>query len=101
MTFFLGVEELLKQFKQQNVELQHEIETLRAKLEQTFTSVNDRLDQQRAEVDASSSSVIQTAFEQIEQTERELQELKLKSALQQEENDRLKDLVSIKIIEIG
>jgi len=94
----LGTEELLKQFKQQNVELQREIETLRARLEYTYTVVNDKLGQQKTEADTSSTSVIQTAFEQIRQTETKLQELKLKSASQQEENDLLKYLVRIEII---
>jgi len=74
---------------QQNVELQREIEILRAKLEYTFTFVNDKFDEQK------SVSTIQTAFEQIRQTEIKLQELKLKSTSQQEENDLLKYLVNI------
>jgi Na+-translocating ferredoxin:NAD+ oxidoreductase RnfC subunit len=86
---FLGTEELLKKFMQQNVELQREIEILRAKLEYTFTFVNDKFDEQK------SVSTIQTAFEQIRQTEIKLQELKFKSTSQQEENDLLKYLVNI------
>jgi DNA repair ATPase RecN len=78
---------------QQNVELQREIEILRAKLEYTYTFVNDKFDQQKSTT--SSVSTIQTAFEQIRQTERKLQELKLKSTSQQEENDLLKYLVNI------
>jgi len=78
---------------QQNVELQREIEILRAKLEYTFTFVNDKFDQQKSTT--SSVSTIQTACEQIRQTERKLQELKLKSTSQQEENDLLKYLVNI------
>ncbi len=78
---------------QQNVELQCEIETLRAKLEYIFKFVNEKLDEQKAT--ASSVSIIQTAFDQIRQTEMKLQEFKLKSASQQEENDLLKYLVSI------
>jgi hypothetical protein len=72
---------------QQNIELQREIETLRAKLEYTYTFVNENLDQQK------SVPIVQTAFEQMRQTEMELQELRLKSKSQQEENDFLKYLV--------
>jgi hypothetical protein len=75
--------------------LKREIETLRAKLEYTFTFVNEKLDQQKADVATSSASAIQTAFEQLRQTENSLQELKLKYAAQQEENDLLKYLVSL------
>ncbi|UJR21839.1 hypothetical protein I4U23_024913 [Adineta vaga] len=88
-----ATEELLKKFKQENVELQREIETLRAKLEYTFTFVNEKLDQQKVDVTTSSTSIIQTAFEQLHHTENILQELKLKSAAQQEENDLLKYLL--------
>ena len=90
---FLETEDLLKKFMQQNVELQREIETLRAKLEHTFTFVNEKADQQKTE--ASSVSLLQTAFEQIRQTEMRLQELKFKSASQQEENDHLRSFVRI------
>ncbi|CAF3875486.1 unnamed protein product, partial [Adineta steineri] len=88
-----GTEELLKKSKQENIELQREIESLRAKLEYTFTLVNDKLDQQHTDVDPSSTSMIKTTFEQLRQTEQDLQELKLKSASQQEENDCLKYLL--------
>jgi hypothetical protein len=93
-----GNEELLKKFMQQNVELQREIETLRAKLEYTFTFVNEKFDQEKAAATATTSSVsiIQTAFEQMRETEAKLQELKLKSSSQQEENDLLKYLVNKK-----
>ncbi|CAF4124564.1 unnamed protein product, partial [Adineta steineri] len=72
-----GTEELLKKSKQENIELQREIESLRAKLEYTFTLVNDKLDQQHTDVDPSSTSMIKTTFEQLRQTEQDLQELKL------------------------
>jgi hypothetical protein len=79
---------------QQNVELQREIETLRAKLEYTFTFINEKLDQEKATAE-SSVSIIKTSFEQIRQTEMILQELKLKLVSQQEENDLLKYLVRL------
>ena len=80
---------------QQNIELHREIETLRAKLEYTFTFVNEKLEGNRSAVTTSSVSILQTAFEQIRETETKLQEFKLKSTLQQEENDLLKYLVNI------
>jgi hypothetical protein len=89
---FSGTEELLSKFMQQNVELQHEIETLRAKLEYTFTLVNEKFNEQTPT--ATSVSIIQGAFEQIRRMEMNLQELKYRSASQQEENDFLKYLVS-------
>jgi hypothetical protein len=88
----LGTEELLKKFKQQNVELQNEIETLRAKLEYTFTFINEKFNEQTHS--ATSVSVLQSAFEQIRRMEMNLQELKYRSASQQEENDFLKYVVS-------
>ena len=84
-------EQIYQKFLQQNVELQREIETLRAKLEYSFTLINDKFDQQKTP--AASESLIQTAFEQIRRTEMSLQELKSKSASQQQENDFLKYLV--------
>ena len=75
---------------QQNVELQRELETLRAKLEYTFTLLNDKLDQGNT----STSSVIQQAIEQMRQSDARLQELQWKSSTQQEENDLLRYLVS-------
>jgi hypothetical protein len=77
---------------QQNIELQHEIETLRAKLEYTFTFINEKFTEQSTT--ATSVSVIQSAFEQIRRMEMNLQELKYRSTSQQEENDFLKYLVS-------
>jgi hypothetical protein len=76
----------------QNVELQRELETLRAKLEYTFTLLNEKLDQQ---ADSSTSSVIQMAVDQMRQSDAQLQELQLKAFSQQEENDILRYLVSI------
>ena len=77
---------------QQNVELQRELETLRAKLEYTFTLLNEKLDQ---EPGTSTSSVIQTAIDQMRHSDAKLQELQLKSTFQQEENDLLRYLVRI------
>jgi hypothetical protein len=77
---------------QQNVELQRELETLRAKLEYTFTLLNEKLDNQS---NPSSSSVIQMAIDQMRQSDARLQELQLKSSTQQDENDILRYLVSI------
>ncbi|CAF1402728.1 unnamed protein product [Adineta ricciae] len=85
--------DLLKKFQQENAELHREIETLRAKLEYTFTSVNEKLDQEQTEVEESSTSAVQKAFEQLRHAENNLQEWKLKSAAQQEENDLLKYLL--------
>lgn len=75
---------------QQNVELQRELETLRAKLEYTFTLLNDKLDHGNT----STSSVLQQAIEQMRQSDAKLQELQWKSSTQQEENDLLRYLVS-------
>lgn len=89
--FDLGNQDLLAQkFMQQNVELQRELETLRAKLEYTFTLLNDKLDQGNT----STSSVLQQAIEQMRQSDAKLQELQLRSTAQQEENDLLRYLVS-------
>ena len=90
----LDTADLLKKFQQENVELQREIETLRAKLEYTFTTVNEKLDQQQTEVEQSSTSPVQKAFEQLQDAQNHLQEWKLKSEAQQEENDLLKYLVN-------
>ncbi|CAF1660395.1 unnamed protein product [Adineta ricciae] len=89
----LDMTDLLKKFQQENAELHREIETLRAKLEYTFTSVNEKLDQEQTEVEESSTSAVQKAFEQLRHAENNLQEWKLKSAAQQEENDLLKYLL--------
>lgn len=86
-------EQFYQRFLQQNVELQREIETLRAKLEYSFTLINDKFEQQKTTSATTSDSLIQTAFEQIRRTEMSLQELKSKSASQQQENDFLKYLV--------
>lgn len=88
-------EEYYQKFLQQNVELQREIETLRAKLEYSFTLINDKFEQQKTTSATTSDSLIQTAFEQIRRTELSLQELKSKSSSQQQENDFLKYLVRI------
>ncbi len=77
---------------QQNVELQRELETLRAKLEYTFVLLNEKLDQQTG------SAVIQTAIEQMRQSDAKLQELQYKSSSQQDENDLLRYLVSRKFL---
>ena len=79
----------------QNVELQRELETLRAKLEFTFTLLNDKLDQQS---NSPTSSIIQEAIEQMRQSDAKLQELQFKSSSQQDENDLLRYLVSNRII---
>ena len=89
---FKGNHDLLAQkFMQQNVELQRELETLRAKLEYTFKLLNDKLDQQSAA--NASSTVIQVAIEQMRHSDAKLQELQLKTSSQQEENDLLRYLV--------
>jgi hypothetical protein len=91
--FILGNQDLLAQkFMQQNVELQRELETLRAKLEYTFVLLNEKLDQQTG------SAVIQTAIEQMRQSDAKLQELQYKSSSQQDENDLLRYLVSRKFL---
>lgn len=88
---YVGNQDLLTQkFMQQNVELQRELETLRAKLEYTFVLLNDKLDQGNT----SSSSVLQQAIEQMRQSDAKLQEVQLRSVAQQEENDLLRYLVS-------
>ena len=89
---FEGNHDLLAQkFMQQNVELQRELETLRAKLEYTFKLLNEKLDKQSAA--NASSTVIQVAIEQMRQSDAKLQELQLKTSSQQEENDLLRYLV--------
>jgi hypothetical protein len=80
---------------QQNVELQRELETLRAKFEYTFTLLNEKLDNQTG---SSTSSVIQVAIEQMRESDAKLQELQLKSSSQRDENDVLRYLVSIQIL---
>lgn len=90
---YLESEELSKRFLQQNNVLQNEIETFRGKLDQIVTLINTKFDQQKTIPLKSSVSMIQIAFEQMQQTEMKLLELKLKSVSQQEENDLLKYLV--------
>ena len=75
----------------QNVELQRELETLRAKLEYTFTLINEKLELQTG---SSTSSIVQTAIDQMRQSDAKLQELQLKTSSQQDENDMLRYLVS-------
>lgn len=92
-----GANDLLAQkFMQQNVELHRELETLRAKLEYTFALLNQKLDTQHDP--NSSSSIIQSAIEQMRQSDAKLQELQLKTSSQQEENDLLRYLVSDSIL---
>ncbi|CAF4624268.1 unnamed protein product [Rotaria socialis] len=86
-------EELSKKFLQQNVELQREIETFHVKLEHIVTLINTKLDREKTTSRISSVSMLQTAFEQMQQTEMKLLELKLRSVSQQEENDLLKYLM--------
>jgi hypothetical protein len=81
----------------QNVELQRELETLRAKLEFTFTLLNEKLDQQG---NSTTSSIIQEAIEQMRQSDAKLQELQFKSSSQQDENDLLRYLVSHRMLRI-
>lgn len=91
-----GNQDLLAQkFMNQNVVLQRELETLRAKLEYTFVLLNEKLDNQ---ANSTTSSVIQSAIEQMRQSDSKLQELQLKSSSQQDENDLLRYLVSIYIL---
>ncbi len=78
---------------QQNVELQRELETLRAKLEFTFVLLNEKLEQHG---NISTSSIIQEAIDQMRQSDAKLQELQFKSSSQQDENDLLRYLVSIR-----
>ena len=75
----------------QNVELQRELETLRAKLEYTFTLINEKLELQ---TESSTSSIVQTAVDQMRQSDAKLRELQLKTSSQQDENDVLRYLVS-------
>ncbi|CAF1281158.1 unnamed protein product, partial [Rotaria sp. Silwood1] len=73
-------EELSKKFMEQNIELQHEIETFRSKLDYIVTYINQKLDQQKTTTTTLSSlSIHQLVFE----------------TMQQEENDLLKYLVCI------
>ncbi|CAF3670300.1 unnamed protein product [Adineta steineri] len=88
ITHATGNHDLLAQkFMQENVALQRELETLRARLEYTFTLLNEKLDQYNG---SSPSSVIQTAIDQMRHSDAKLQELQLKSSFQQEENDLLR-----------
>lgn len=80
---------LAQKFMQKNVELQRELETLRVKLEYTFSLLNEKLENQQT-----SSSVVQLAIEQMRLADTRLEELQLKSATQKEENDLLRYLVS-------
>ncbi|CAF1299483.1 unnamed protein product, partial [Rotaria sp. Silwood1] len=87
-------EELSKKFMEQNIELQHEIETFRSKLDYIVTYINQKLDQQKTTTTTLSSlSIHQLVFETMQQTERKLLEFKLKFISQQEENDLLKYLM--------
>ncbi|CAF1106133.1 unnamed protein product [Rotaria sordida] len=92
-----GGEELSKKFMERNIELQHEIETFRSKLDNIVTFINQKLDQQKTISTTTTSSsfisILQTAFENMQQTEMKLLELRLKSVSQQEENDLLKYLM--------
>ncbi|CAF3322157.1 unnamed protein product [Rotaria socialis] len=86
-----GNQDLVAQkFMQQNVELQRQLETLRAKLEYTFALLNEKLDQN---ANPSTSAIIQNAIEQMRKSDTKLQELELKSLSQQEENDLLRYLM--------
>ncbi|CAF4049433.1 unnamed protein product, partial [Rotaria magnacalcarata] len=78
-----------QKFMQQNVELQRQLETLRAKLEYTFTLLNEKFD---LHANPSTSVIIQNAIEQMRKSDTKLQELELKSLSQQEENDLLRYL---------
>ncbi|CAF1212462.1 unnamed protein product, partial [Rotaria sordida] len=92
-----GGEELSKKFMERNIELQHEIEIFRSKLDNIVTFINQKLDQQKTISTTTTSSsfisILQTAFENMQQTEMKLLELRLKSVSQQEENDLLKYLM--------
>ncbi|CAF2113856.1 unnamed protein product [Rotaria magnacalcarata] len=79
-----------QKFMQQNVELQRQLETLRAKLEYTFTLLNEKFD---LHANPSTSVIIQNAIEQMRKSDTKLQELELKSLSQQEENDLLRYLM--------
>mgnify|MGYP001055482471 FL=1 len=83
---------LAQKFMQENLQLQRELETLRVKLEYTFTLLNEKLEQQNA--NSTSSTILQEAIEQMRQSDAKLQELQFKSATQQNENDLLRYLVS-------
>ncbi|CAF0914538.1 unnamed protein product [Rotaria sordida] len=85
-----GNQDLVSQkFMQQNVELQRQLETLRAKLEYTFTLLDEKLEQHTG----STSSILQVAIEQMRQSDAKIQELQLKFTSQQEENDLLRYLM--------
>ncbi|CAF1379500.1 unnamed protein product [Rotaria sp. Silwood1] len=88
-------EELSKKFMEQNIELQHEIETFRSKLDYIVTYINQKLDQQKTTTTTtlSSLSIHQLVFETMQQTEMKLLEFKFKFISQQEENDLLKYLM--------
>ncbi|CAF0896770.1 unnamed protein product [Rotaria sp. Silwood1] len=97
MLYSYEAEELSKKFMEQNIELQHEIETFRSKLDYIVTYINQKLDQQKTTTTTtlSSLSIHQLVFETMQQTEMKLLEFKLKFISQQEENDLLKYLVCI------
>ena len=92
-------DDLVGKFMQQNVELQREIETLRAKLEYTFVLINEKFDQHNSTV--SSMGLLQTALEKIQQTESKLQEYQWKFSAQREENQLLKYIVKFLIFIVG
>ncbi|CAF1409431.1 unnamed protein product [Rotaria sp. Silwood1] len=94
MLYSYEAEELSKKFMEQNIELQHEIETFRSKLDYIVTYINQKLDQQKTTTTTtlSSLSIHQLVFETMQQTEMKLLEFKLKFISQQEENDLLKYL---------
>ncbi|CAF5082764.1 unnamed protein product, partial [Rotaria sp. Silwood1] len=70
-------EDLSKKFMEQNIELQHEIETFRSKLDYIVTYINQKLDQQKTTTTSSSSlSIHQLVFETMQQTEMKLLEFK-------------------------
>ncbi|CAF1335267.1 unnamed protein product [Rotaria sp. Silwood1] len=80
MLYSYEAEELSKKFMEQNIELQHEIETFRSQLDYIVTYINQKLDQQKITTTTLSSlSIHQLVFE----------------TMQQEENDLLKYLVCI------
>ncbi|CAF1551600.1 unnamed protein product [Rotaria sp. Silwood1] len=93
MLYSYEAEELSKKFMEQNIEIQHEIETFRSKLDYIVTYINQKLDQQKTTTTLSSLSIHQLVFETMQQTEMKLLEFKLKFISQQEENDLLKYLM--------
>lgn len=97
LSFLAHSDVFSQRFVQQNIELQHELETLRAKLEYTFALLNEKLDQHG---EIASPSVIQTAIEQMRRSDAKLQELQLRTTYQQEENDLLRYIVSFHSIRV-